>query len=90
MFVTVTIVDENGVLVPDANHLVKFKVNGAAHIEAVDNGSPVSLEPFKASHHTAMNGKVLCILRSAERIGKFTLTASARGLKSGTLTLRAE
>ncbi len=85
MFVTVTIVDENGVIVPDANHLVKFKITGAAEIEAVDSGSPVSLEPFKATQHTAMNGKVLCILRSTYKSGYFELTATAQGLQAATM-----
>ena len=58
-FVTVEITDRNGVLVPNANHLIKFDVTGAGFIAGVDNGSPVSLEPFKAKQHTAMNGKAL-------------------------------
>ena len=89
-FVTVTVVDRMGVMVPDADHLIKFSIKGAGVIEAVDSGSPVSLEPFKASQHTAMNGKALCIVRSNGKSGTIELTASAEGLQSATVLLAAK
>ena len=89
-FITVEVVDKNGVLVPKANNLVKFDVRGEGFIAAVDNGSPVSLESFKAAQHTAMNGKALCILQSNGKKGKIRLTASAAGLQSAFVEVTAK
>jgi beta-galactosidase len=89
-FIKTTIVDQNGVLVPGANHLVKFIVSGEGFVVAVDNGSPTSLEPFKSNQHTAMNGKALCIIQSNGKKGKIVLHATAEGLKSSTIELTAE
>lgn len=86
-FVTVEVVDKNGVLVPRANNLLTFDVRGEGFIAGVDNGSPVSLEPFKASQHTAMNGKALCIIQSKGRRGTIKLTATAEGLKPSTIDI---
>src|SRR5215218_6903898 len=76
-FITVEIVDKNGVLVPKANNLVKFDVKGEGFIAGVDNGNPVSLEAFKANKHTAMNGRALCILQSNDKKGTVMLTVTS-------------
>ncbi len=83
-FITATIVDKDGVTVPDADNLVHFKISGAGFIAGVDSGDPVSHEPFKADKHTALNGLALAILQSNGSKGKIMLTASADGLTSST------
>ncbi|MGZ3851954.1 MAG: glycoside hydrolase family 2 TIM barrel-domain containing protein [Flavisolibacter sp.] len=84
-FVEVDVVDRNGVLVPNANNLVKFSVSGNGFIAGVDSGDPVSMESFKGNEHTALNGKALCILQSNGKKGAITLTATADGLQSQTV-----
>lgn len=88
-FITVEITDSNGVLVPNANDLIQFSITGEGVIEGVDSGNPVSLEPFKATQHTAMNGKALCIVRSNGKKGIIQLKASARGLQQAAIVLNA-
>ena len=80
-FVTVTITDKEGVPVPYADNLVKFRLDGAMTIAGVDNGCQTSMEPFKAEHRKAFNGKCLVILQSAGKGGTTTLTATSEGLK---------
>jgi len=89
-FVTVVVADRNGVPVPDAADTVVFSVNGTGFIAGVDNGNPVSLEPFKSNRHTAMNGKALCILQSNGKKGTITLSASAAGLLPATIRVSAK
>ncbi|MFL5809079.1 MAG: glycoside hydrolase family 2 TIM barrel-domain containing protein, partial [Flavisolibacter sp.] len=89
-FVTVEIVDKNGVMVPNADNLVKFSVSGQGLIAGVDNGNPVSMESFKSNQHAAMNGKALCIIQSNGNKGTITLTANADGLQSSTITIKSE
>jgi beta-galactosidase len=80
-FVTVRILDNNGNLVPYADDLVNFKISGEGFIDGVDNGSPTSMEPFKASYRKAFNGLALVIIKSNKK-GKINLVASAKGLQS--------
>ena len=89
-FVTVRILDKDGNFVPHATSLVSFKINGNASIAAVDNGSPISHDPFQASYRKAYNGMALAILRSKETAGRVTFTATAEGLQPATITLQTK
>jgi beta-galactosidase len=87
-FITVTITDKEGVPVPDADNLIKFELDGAMTIAGVDNGCQTSMEPFKADHRKAFNGKCLVILQSSGKDGATTLTATAEGLKTASVEVR--
>jgi beta-galactosidase len=77
----VDVVDSKGVRIPDANHLIKFSVEGPAEIVGVDNGDQCCHESFKATQHTAFNGKCLCIVRSIKgKTGRVVVRANADGL----------
>src|SRR5665647_2604213 len=89
-FITATIVDKNGVMVPTADNLIHFKISGAGFIAGVDSGDPVSHESFKADQHTAMNGLALAILQSSGKKGNITFTASADGLASSTIIIETK
>ncbi|HWI93998.1 MAG TPA: beta-galactosidase GalB [Flavisolibacter sp.] len=89
-FVEVNVVDKNGVLVPNANNLIKFSLSGQGSIAGVDSGDPVSLESFKSNQHTALNGKALCIVQSNGKKGTITLTATAEGLQSSSASITAK
>ncbi|RDC58652.1 DUF4982 domain-containing protein [Pedobacter chinensis] len=86
-FVTIRILDAAGNLVPDADHLVEFKVEGSGFIAGVDNGFQASLEPFKANHRKAFHGLCLAILQSTEKSGSIKLTATSNGLSSSSITI---
>jgi beta-galactosidase len=89
-FVTVTITDDKGNKVPRASNLVKFKVEGAGFLRAVDSGDPVSHESFISDQHTALNGLVLGIIQSNGKKGKITVTVTSEGLKSTVIDLEAK
>ena len=87
-FVTVEVLDENGNLVPYADDLVTFRLEGPATIAAVDNGSPISHEPFRADYRKAFHGKCLVVIRSGKTAGKIRLTALSESFaKESTLDL---
>lgn len=86
-FVTVKILDKNGVPVPDADNLVHFQVSGPGFIAGVDNGYQASLEPFKADSRKAFNGMCLAIIQSAGKAGTITLKAESKELKSASLNI---
>lgn len=79
-FVTVEIVDKEGNLCPEAQNLVTFDLTGNAFIAGVDNGSPFSMERFKAHHRKAFYGKCLVVVQNNGKSGDATLRASSIGL----------
>jgi beta-galactosidase len=89
-FVAVTIVDKDGIMVPDANNLVKFNVTGEGFIAGVDNGSETSMESFKASERKAFNGLCLAVIQSKEKTGKIEFTATSEGLSLASLTIEVK
>lgn len=89
-FVTVRIEDKDGNLCPLADNLVKFKVDGAGTIAAVDNGNAATTEPFQADHRKAFSGMALLIVRStAGEPGRIHVEAASDGLQSATVELRS-
>ena len=89
-FVTVTIADQDGLLVPRSKNPVKFSVAGPGEIAAVDNGDATSFEPFQASERKAFNGLALVIVRTkAGAPGTITLRAQSAGLAPAEITLRS-
>jgi len=88
-FVEATVVDENGVLVPDANELMTFNVTGPGVVTAVDSADNSSHEAFHASERRAYQGQCFAILRATSSSGRVKLTASAPGLADASITIQA-
>jgi len=86
-FITIEVVDANGVMVPDADQLVEFKLEGPGKIVGVDNGDPVSHESFKAPQRKAFHGKCLVVVQSGDKTGTIQLTATSTGLSTATVAL---
>jgi beta-galactosidase len=88
-FVTVTIADKDGLLVPRTHNLVKFSVSGPGEIVAVGNGDAASHEPFIAQQRKAFNGLCLAIVRAKPgTAGEIKFAATADGLRPATIPLR--
>ncbi|WP_295717875.1 beta-galactosidase GalB [Mucilaginibacter sp.] len=89
-FITVRILDKDGNVVPDADNLVNFKINGEAFIASVDNGDPVSHDSFKVSYRKAFHGLALAIVQTKEKAGSITFTATSKGLQNASLVLTSK
>lgn len=88
-FVTVEVLDKDGNLCPNAEDLVKFQLKGKkAFIAGVDNGSPISLESFKASERKAFYGKCLVVIQNNGKRGKAKLTATSGTLRKAKTAIR--
>lgn len=89
-FITVRIEDKDGNLVPGADNLVRFKVEGAGRIAAVDNGNAATVEPFQAEQRKAFSGMALVIVRSERgKPGRIKLSATSEGLIAADTVLSA-
>lgn len=87
-FVTVEILDKDGNLCPNADNLVQFEIGGKGFIAGVDNGSPISLERFKADKRKAFYGKCLVVIQNNGQKGKIGLTATSDGLKHAHIDIK--
>jgi beta-galactosidase len=83
VFVEVDVVDAEGVLVPRADNLIDFAVDGPGALVGVDNGDATSHESYKGNSRSAFSGKVMAIVQSTGEIGSIVVRASASGLSSG-------
>ncbi|MCY1722035.1 DUF4982 domain-containing protein [Prolixibacteraceae bacterium Z1-6] len=81
-FVTVKVLDKGGNLVPNANNLVQFEIEGCGFIAGVDNGYQASHEPFKAKERLAFNGMCLAIVQAQNEVGTIRLKATSSGLET--------
>ena len=73
-FVTVSLVDAEGTLIPQASDQLTFEVSGAGQFQAVCNGDATNLESFTQPTMKLFNGQLVVVVRS--------------GLQPGTLTLK--
>jgi beta-galactosidase len=79
-FVTVEVVDAQGLVHPAAEHPISFTVEGAGMLAAVGNGDPRSAEPYVGNRRRAHRGRCLAVLRSRGERGELRLRAEADGL----------
>lgn len=87
-FVTVRVVDKDGNLVPNADNLIKFRVEGAGFIAGTDNGFQADTMSLKNTNRKAWKGMALVIIQSNGKKGNITLRADSAGLLSQVFTLK--
>jgi len=87
-FVTVTVADKAGLLVPRSKNLIHFSIEGPGEIVATDNGDAISHVPFQSRERKAFNGLCLAIVRAKPgESGTIRLKATADGLKGATISI---
>lgn len=89
-FVTVSVVDKDGILCPTADHLIDFSVTGEGIVKAVGNGDPTSLESFVESKRKAFNGKCMVLIQSSQEEGEIFLNATSKGLSGEKITITTQ
>jgi beta-galactosidase len=87
VFVTATVVDANGVPVPDADNMISFDANGAGSIVAVDSADNTDHDPFQTTKRTAYQGRCLAYIKTDKTTGTITVTAVAGQLQSNKVTI---
>ncbi len=91
VYVTVSITDKEGNLLPNANDLINFEVSGGGKLVGVDNGYQANLDSFKANFCKVYNGKCIAIIQSNGKKEDIKLTASTgNGISSATIDIKVE
>jgi beta-galactosidase len=88
-FVRAKIVDAKGIDIPRADDLISFNISGPGAIAAVDSANNSSHEPFQTTMRQAYLGECIAFVRATSPSGRIVLTATAPGLKSGSITIKA-
>lgn len=87
-FITVSIRDKEGNIVPTANHKIKCMLEGEGEIVSTDNGDPTSLVSFSETEREAFNGLMLVIVKAHKGAkGKLRLTVESENLESATVDI---
>lgn len=81
-FVRVEVVDKEGRRVPNASHLIRFSIKGSGEIQAIGNADITDLTPFTSKEWKVWKGELLVVVRSGQKSGTISLSASSDGLKS--------
>ena len=75
-FVTVSLVDADGTLIPDAADQLTFEVTGAGKFRAACNGDATSLEPFTQPTMRLFAGQLVVVAQSTKQKGDLVLKVS--------------
>ncbi len=89
-FVTVSVVDENGIPCPTATNQLKFDVSGAGVFKAACNGDATSLELFHLPTMKLFSGKLVVLVEAGNEEGNIELTVKGKALKTGKIQLKTK
>ena len=87
--IQIEILDKDGYIVPVADNLVQFSIEGNGKIIGVDNGNPRDHDSYKLPQRKAFNGFALAIVRSVLKPGTIKITATSDGLKSDSVVIES-
>ncbi len=88
-FVTVSVVDKNGIPCPTATNQLQFKVKGKGNFRAACNGDATSLELFHIPTMKLFSGKLVVLVQATKETGAMELKVTGKGLKSGKIQVIA-
>ena len=89
-YITIELVDKNGILNPKAQNLLKFAIEGSGTIIGVGNANPVSLESYQLPKRKAWRGKCLVIVKSEQEEGEIKLTIHSENITSSSILINVE
>ncbi|SFU74955.1 beta-galactosidase [Pustulibacterium marinum] len=90
IFITVSVVDKNGIECPTATKMLKVNVKGAGSFKAICNGDATSLDVFHEPNMETFSGKLVVIVQSKKTAGPIEVSIKGSGLKHGKIQLQSE
>ena len=82
------ILDQKGIVCPNADNVISITVEGNGHLLGVDNGNPTNINPAKFPEVRAFSGLCSAIVQSTEEAGSIIITAKSKNLKNGVLEIK--
>ncbi|MBQ9943259.1 MAG: glycoside hydrolase family 2 protein [Clostridia bacterium] len=88
-FITISMQDQDGHSVANANNRVRVKVEGPGRLVGLDNGDSTDYDPWKGTSRRLFSGKLLAMIAATEETGDIAVTVESQGMASETLILPA-
>ncbi|MBC8053484.1 MAG: glycoside hydrolase family 2 protein [Sphingobacteriaceae bacterium] len=88
--IEITLTDQNGLPVFDADNEITVQVEGPAVLLGLESGSSISHEDYQANKRKALHGKLLAYLQTQGKAGNVSVRISAPGLKEQVLRFRVD
>ncbi len=85
--IKVEVLDANGNIVPYADNLIHFSIEGEGKIIGVGNGNPLDHNSYKVNYRNAFHGLCLAVVQSTLKESEIKLTAKSEGLKEASIIL---
>ena len=85
--ITISIVDNMGILVPDADRLINVEVTGSGKLLGIDNGDLRREGAFSGNKRATYFGNALAIVQSHRKSGEIYVRITAEGLPPQTLKI---
>jgi beta-galactosidase len=84
VYFNIEVLDENGLLVPNAEIPVEFEISGGGKLQAVASENPKEMNSFQQPGVKTYRGKCQLIVRLNGDGGEINVTAKSEGLKPAT------
>lgn len=89
-FITVEALDSEGNIVPVADNLINFAIEGPGIIAGTDNGDPTDSVSLKKPQRKLFSGKALVVVQSGKSRGDIILKAVSEGLKGMDIKIKSK
>lgn len=80
IFVEISMEDEHGNIVENANNRVHVQVTGAGRLIGLDNGDSTDYDQYKGTSRRLFSGKLMALIGSTKKSGKVKITVSSKGM----------
>ena len=88
-YFNIEVLDENGLLVPDAEIPVEFSISGPCTLQAVASENPKDMHSFQQPFVNTFRGRCQLIVRLSKESGEINVSAKSDGLQPGTRTFQS-
>lgn len=82
-YFNIEVLDENGLIVPNAEILVEFEISGSCKLQAVANENPKDMHSFQQPRVNTFRGKCQVIVRLTGETDEINVSAKSDGLQTG-------
>lgn len=89
IFMEISVTDENGNPVENANNRVAVNVTGAGRLVGLDNGNSADLDQYKGISRRLFSGKLMAIIAAKLEPGKVQVEVTSKGLASANMEFDA-
>jgi len=88
-FISVEIVDKNGLNQPSDDREITFFIEGPGVIQGLGSADMTSLEPYSGNTCKTFQGRALVVVKTQKNAGSISLKASSHGLKTEIINLKS-